>query len=288
MYKKINSRLISILLPLMLFSAFLLSSCGVTDVINQIISNEVSAKDRLDSANAQATRTYGANAKLVMIFGKNVKSNGKTDMTIISAITSLDSIGSWLYVYRTGPSANSFKVYTPNPLPGSNSNIELTSIIDFNTIVNLVSDTSARNTISSALSAIASLNIGITTPTSSLVNSDVSLGFANSTNPVIKFNNNYSPSPSSLNGNVFFSTGTNQTTNMFLIPAAGALNIPQYISDLTGFPADLWIVNYKKTNSSNLTENLILGTVVQNSQVMGISHLTLTSKAINISKYVSQ
>ena len=288
MLKNKNYRFLLLILPVVMITAYLFSSCGVSDVVTQIFSNEVAAKDRLDSANAQATRTYGPNAKLVMIFGKNVKSNGKTDMTLLTAITSLDSIGSWLYVYRTGSTANSFKVYTPNPLPGSSSNIELTSILDFSTLLNLIADTSARNTVSSALGFIASSNIGITTPPVSLVNSDVSLGYANTTNPVIKFDANYSPSASSLNGSAFFSTGTNQTTNMFLIPAAGALNIPQFISDLAGFPADLWLVNYKKTNSSNQTENLIVGTVVQSNQVMGIPRISITSKVINISKYVSQ
>jgi len=288
MIKNKNYKFLLLILPVIMITAYLFSSCGVSDVVTQIFSNEVAAKDRLDSANAQANRTYGANAKLVLIFGKNVKSNGKTEMSALSAITSLDSIGSWLYVYRTGTSSNSFKVYTPNPLPGSSSNIELTSIIDFNTILSLIADTSAKNIVSSALGLIANTDLGITTTTVSLVNSDVALGYANTTNPIIKFNSNYTPSASSLNGNSFFSTGTNQTTNMFLIPAAGALHLPDYIQNLVGFPSDLWIVNYKKTDSANLTENLILGTVVQSSQVMGIPNISLTSKVINISKYVTQ
>lgn len=288
MLKKNNYKFLLLILPVVMLTAYLFSSCGVSDVITQIISNEVAAKDRLDSANAQVTRTYGPNSKLVLIFGKNVKSNGKTDITALTAITDPDSIGAWLYVYRTDTSANSFKVYTPNPIPGSSSCIELTSIVDFNTVISLIADTSARNTVSSALGFIAGANIGITTPSVLLVNSDVALGYANTTSPVIKFNSSYTPSPSTLNGSVFFSTGTNQTVNMFLIPAAGALNIPQFIQDLTGFPSDLWIVNYKKTNSVNATENLVLGTVVQSGQVMGIPSISITSKVINISKYVSQ
>jgi len=287
MVKSKNYKFLLLILPVIIITAYLFSSCGVSDVVTQIFSNEVAAKDRLDTANAQVNRTYPG-AKLVMVFGKNVKSNGKTEMSALSAITNLDSIGSWLYVFRTGTTSNSFKVYTPNPLPGSSSNIELTSILDFNTILSLIADTSARNIVSSALGLIANTDLGITTPTVSLLNSDVALGYSNSTNPIIKFNSNYTPSASSLNGSSFFSTGTNQTTNMFLIPAAGALHLPDYIQNLVGFPSDLWIVNYKKTDSANLTENLILGTVVQSSQVMGIPNISLTSKVINISKYVSQ
>ena len=155
-------------------------------------------------------------------------------------------------------------------------------------MLNLIQDTSAKNIVAGVMELITTTNISLTTPTANLVNSNISIGYAYSTNPVIKFDSSYVPSSSSLNGNAFFSTGTNKTTNMMLIPAAGTLNLPAYISGLTGFPADMWIVNFKKTNSSNLTENLVLGTVVESNQNMTIPFLDLTSKVINISKYVSR
>jgi hypothetical protein len=150
-----------------------------------------------------------------------------------------------------------------------------------------VQDTSARNIISGALNLIISSNVNITTPAAGLLNSDASLNLANSTNPIIKFDENFTPDTSSLNGNIFFSTGTNQTRNMILIPAAGTLNLPDFITDLTGFPADLWIVQYKKTNSLNQQENLILGTVVQSGQIMGVP-IGIQSPVINLSKYVAE
>src|SRR4030095_7007663 len=268
-------------------STIWLSSCGTEEIINSITNNEVAAKDRLDSANAQAKRKYGDSTKLVLIFGKNVKSNGKTDISAVTFLSNPDSIGAWLYVFRA-PSDSSLRVYTPNPLPTATDCIELTALFSTNTMLSLIQDTSARNIVAGALGIITSTNIGITTTGSVLVNSDVLLVYVNASNPVIKFNENYVPDTSSLNGNVFFSSGTNKTINMFLIPAAGTLNLPQFITELTGFPNDLWIVNYKKTNSLNQTENLILGTVVESNQVMGIPSLGITSKAINISKYVSQ
>jgi hypothetical protein len=75
---------------------------------------------------------------------------------------------------------------------------------------------------------------------------------------------------------------------MILMPAAGTLNLPTFITELTGFPADLWVVQYKKTNASLQTESLILGTVVQSGQMMGIQNLSLQSPVINLSKYVTQ
>jgi hypothetical protein len=71
---------------------------------------------------------------------------------------------------------------------------------------------------------------------------------------------------------------------MFLIPALGTLNLPAYITTLTGFPQDLWIVNYKLDNAG-VTQNFIAGTVVESTQNMGIAALGLLSKVINISKY---
>jgi hypothetical protein len=278
---------------LLLFSAvitgltFQLSSCGRDSVITQIFINEVTAKDRLDSANAQAVRKYGTDTKLVLIMGRNVKTNGKTDISALTAITNIDSIGAWLYIYRV-PTDTSLRVYTPNPLPGTSDCIELTSLFDINSLLVLIPDTSARNIISGALALVTQTNVSISTSTSVLVDSDVSLGYANNSNPVIKFNSNYIPDTSYLNGSVFFSSGTQKKINVFLIPAAGTLHLPDYIQDLVGFPLDLWIVNYKKLDANNIERNLILGTVVQSNQNMGISAIGLVSKAINLSKFVQE
>ena len=285
-----------LILPLFLLSAITaisiqFSGCStddITNIINTATTTEVTAKDRLDSANAQAKRKYGDSTELVLIMGKNVKSNGKTELSLLTAVTNPDSIGAWLYIYRA-PTDTSLKIYTPNPIPTTSDCIELTALFNTNQLLNLIQDTSAKSIISGALDIIISADISITTGSSSLLNSDASLSLANSTNPVIKFNDNFIPSASTLNGNAFFSTGTNQTRNMILMPAAGTLNLPTYISGLTGFPADLWIVQYKKTNTSNQTENLILGTVVQSGQVMGIPPpISLQSPVINLSKYVTQ
>jgi len=277
------------LLSLIIIPLIFFSSCSdtVTNIINNVTSNEVAAKDRLDSAIAQATRKYGPGTKLCLILGKNVKSNGKTDISALTYATNPDSIGAWLYVFRD-PANSSLRVYTPNPLPTASDCLELTAFFSTNTLLNLIQDTSAKNIVAGVMELITTTNISLTTPTANLVNSNISIGYAYSTNPVIKFDSSYVPSSSSLNGNAFFSTGTNKTTNMMLIPAAGTLNLPAYISGLTGFPADMWIVNFKKTNSSNLTENLVLGTVVESNQNMTIPFLNLTSKVINISKYVSR
>lgn len=274
---------------LIIISTILFSSCSedVVNIINNVTTNEVAAKDRLDSAIAQATRRYGDSTKLCLILGKNVKSNGKTDISAITAITNQDSIGAWLYVFRD-PSNSSLRVYTPNPFPTANDCIELTALFSTNTLLNLIQDTSAKNIVAGVMELITTTDISITTPIPNLVNSDVSINWGYTTNPIIKFDSTFIPDTSSLNGNSFFSTGTNKTTNMMLMPAAGTLNLPNYITGLTGFPADMWIVNFKKINSSSQTENLVLGTVVQSNQNMSIPFLGLTSKVINISKYVSE
>jgi hypothetical protein len=270
-------------------TSFYLSSCSDAEtIINNVISNEVTAKDRLTSAITQAKAAYGDTTNLVLIFGKNVKSNGKTDITLITGISNPDSVGAWLYIFKS-PNDTSLRIYTPNPTPGFSDCIELTALFNINSLLVLIQDTSARNMISGALNVVINSNITISTLTSNLIDSDVSLGFASSTNPIIKFNANFAPDTSSLNGNVFFSTGANKTINMILIPAAGTLNLPQYIQNLTGFPNDLWIVQYKKTNSISQQENLILGTVVQSGQMMSIPPpIGISSPVINLSKYVAE
>jgi len=267
-------------------SAIMFCSCGENTITN-IVSNELSAKDRLESAITQAKTDYGDSTRLVLIFGKNVNSNGKTEISAITTLTSPDSIGMWLYLFRA-PGDSSLKVYAPNPLPTASDCIELTALFNINTLLNLIQDTSAKNIVAGALALLTTSGINVTTHVSALIDSDVSLNYANTTNPIIKFNSSFVPDTSSLNGNTFFTSGSNKTINMFLIPTAGTLNLPQFITNLTGFPPDLWVVNYKKLNSSNQTENLIVGTVVESSQQIGVPVIGISSKVINLSKYVSE
>jgi hypothetical protein len=264
------------------------SSCGddIVNIINNVTTIEVTAKERLDSANAQATRKYGVNTRLVLIMGKNVNADGTTTLSALTAISNPDSIGAWLYVYRV-PADTSLRIYTPNPVPTTSDCIELTAFFSTNQLLGMIQDTSAKNILSGALNLIISSNVSITTTPGSLLNSNEALTLASVTNPIIKFNQNYTPDTSSLNGTVFFSTGTNKTTNMVLMPAAGTLHLPDFIQNLTGFPNDLWIVQYKKTNVASQQENLILGTVVQSGQLMGVP-IGIQSPVINLSKYVTE
>ena len=270
----------------LLLTATMFSACS-NNVITNLISNPVTAKDRLDSANTQSSRKYpGSN--LVMIFGKNVTATGPnagtTDISALSVLSDPNNIGAWIYVYKVPGTAN-FAVYTPNPTPGATDCIELTSLFSTSTVLGLIRDTSAANIVGSAIQLFTNSNINITTSNSVLLNSEVALELAKSSDPVIKFNSSFTPSPSNVNGNAFLSTGSNSTVNMFLIPAAGALHLPDYISNLAGFPPDIWIVNFSKTNTAGASETLTMGTVSQQAQVMGITGLTLTSKAINLSKF---
>jgi hypothetical protein len=265
-------------------------SCSdtTTNIINDLVSNKITAKERLDSAYAQAQRKYSPSTELVMIFGKNVlfegSDKGKTDITLTTGITDPNNVGAWLYIFKK-PGTTDLAVFTPNPIPGTRDCIELTTLFNTNTILALIADTSAKNIVSGTLSLITNSNFKISTNRDSLLNSDAAYDYSFSYNPVIKFDASFLPSSSSFNGSTFFAqTGTNKTVNMFLIPGLGTLNLPAYIATLTGFPQDLWIVNYKLDNGG-LTRNYIAGTVVRNDQNMGISLLGLLSRTINISKY---
>ncbi|MFA7360370.1 MAG: hypothetical protein WC139_04975 [Candidatus Kapaibacterium sp.] len=265
-------------------------SCSdtTTNIINDLVANKITAKERLDSAYAQAQRKYSPSIELVMVFGKNVlfegSDKGKTDITLTTGITDPNNVGAWLYIFKK-PGTTDLAVYTPNPVPGTRDCIELTTLFNTNTILALIADTSAKNIISGTLGLITNSNFKISTNKDSLLNSDAAYDYSFSANPIIKFDASFLPSSSTFNGNAFFSqTGSNRTVNMFLIPGLGTLNLPAYIANLTGFPQDLWIVNYK-LDSGGSTKNFIAGTVVKSNQNMEISVLGLFSKAINISKY---
>ena len=91
---------------LVLFVSSIFYSCNdtTTNIINDIISNKVTAKDRLDSAFAQASRKYSPSVKLVMIFGKNVLFDGadvgKTDITGLTILSDPNQIGAWLFIFK--------------------------------------------------------------------------------------------------------------------------------------------------------------------------------------------
>jgi len=273
----------------------LLSSCSnPLNVLSDLISNNVTAKDRLDSANAQAFRRYGPSANLVLVLGRNVSVDpltiGRTDISIITGVSDPNSLGAWLYIYKK-PGSDTLAVFTPDPTPGQRNCIELTSFFNMNTILSLLPDTSARNIISSAIQLINNSSFKITTSSSVLIDSDSSYALAYNTNPIIKFDNSFVPSSSSTNGLKFFTqdvTGATKTANMFLIPALGVLNLPTVISTLTGFPNDVWVVNFKKKYVDNTEKSLVFASVVQSNQIMGIPFLTLLSRVINISKYVTE
>lgn len=281
-------KLLSKVLVLLIVAVSMYScSDNAVNIINDIVSNKITAKERLDSAYAQAQRKYSPSTQLVMVFGKNVlfegTDAGKTDISITTSLSDPNNLGAWLYIFKK-PGTDTLAVYTPNPLPGARDCIELTSFFSTNTVISLIADTSARNIVSGALGLITNSNFHISTNLNNLVNSDVAYGYSYSSNPVIKFNSSFLPSSSTFNGSAFLGqSGTNKTVNMFLVPGLGTLNLPAYISTLTGFPQDLWIVNYKLTNGS-VTQNFIAGTVVESTQLMGITGL-LTSKVINLSKF---
>lgn len=274
----------------------LISCSNTSNIISDIISNNVTAVDRLDSAYAQATRKYGSNTKLVLILGRNVlfegNDKGKTDISLVTALSDPNTLGAWMYVFKK-PNTDTLAVYTPDPTPGERDCIELTSFFNINTILSLIADTSAANIISGAIQLVNNSNFNITTQTSNLIDSDVSLNYSNITDPIIKFNSSFIPDSSSTNGDKFFSIDTTssvKTVNMFLLPGLGTLNLPQYITSLTGFPADLWVVNFKKSFPNNDVHNLILGTVVETNQLMGINFppLSFQSRVINLSKFVNE
>lgn len=281
-------KLMSKVFLLVLIVVSLYSCNNAVNVITDIVSNKITAKERIDSAYAQAQRKYSPSTELVMVFGKNVLFDGvdagKTDISLTTGIADPNNLGAWLYIFKK-PGTDTLAVYTPNPVPGARDCIELTSLFSTNTIISLIADTSARNIVSGALSMITQSNFKISTNRTNLVNSDVAYGYSFSSNPIIKFNSSWIPSSSTFNGSAFLAqTGTNKTVNMFLVPGLGTLNLPAYITTLTGFPQDLWIVNYKLDNAG-VTQNFIAGTVVESNQNMEISFLSLFSKAINISKY---
>lgn len=264
-----------------------LYACNSENIITQIFSNEITAKERLDSANAQAKREYGDSTDLVMIYGRNVNTEGKAEMSAIDILINgnLDSVGTWVYAFKSG-SNNSFRLYSPDPIPGQTDCINLTQFFNPLDLLNLIADTSAANIIEGALELVINSNLKITTPPALLIDSDAALSLANNETQIIKFNSNFDPSISTTNGNIFFQSGSNKSVNVFLIPAAGTLNLPAFISELFGFPADLWIVNYTKTNTGGQKENMILATVVQSNQTMGLTNISgFNSKVINLSKF---
>lgn len=135
--------LISIPVLLMLFTA---SSCE-EEIINEIIDNFITAKEKLNEVKQAARSGFAADAELAAIYGRNVMQNGEVDLLETS------NVSLFAYVMQSD-NLQSNEIYVP-VLDGT----PVKSPVNFNDMLQFVKDSTAKDILSRAFGLLSEVSI---------------------------------------------------------------------------------------------------------------------------------
>jgi len=109
-----------------------ISGCNPEDLVNEITSSEITAKEKVSDVINAARSNFTNDAQLAAIYGLNVNSNGKIDLL-------KPTQNAFVYVVQSDTDqTNEFYVPVFNSSP-------VKSPINFNDMLSLVKDTQAKN-----------------------------------------------------------------------------------------------------------------------------------------------
>jgi len=140
-------------ITLLAFIIFILLSCDVDEIINEIADEKITAKEKIGAVINTAKSNFAADAELAAIYGREVDTEGKIDLFNTS------SISAFVYVVQSDsvasanpPEANQFYV----PVIGSDP---IKFPIDFNTMLSFIKNNSARNIMETVFGTLATVSV---------------------------------------------------------------------------------------------------------------------------------
>jgi hypothetical protein len=134
-------------ITLLAFIIFILLSCDVDELINEIADEKITAKEKISAVINTAKSNFAADAELAAIYGREVDSEGKIDLFNTS------SVSAFVYVVQSDSlQSNEFYV----PVIGSDP---IKSPIDFNTILSFIKNNSAKNIMETVFGTLATVSI---------------------------------------------------------------------------------------------------------------------------------
>jgi len=137
---KINFIIISIFL-------FVVSSCNVEDILNDTANSNITAKTKVNEVLSKAKSDFSADAQLSAIYGFNVSTKGEVDL-------SKPDKNAFVYVVQSdSEQSNEFYV----PVFGAGP---VKSPIDFNSMLSLVKDQTAKDILGNVFGTLSTVHIG--------------------------------------------------------------------------------------------------------------------------------
>ena len=194
-----------------IFLLFTINSCDVEDIIGELGSSKITAKDKVGEVINKAISEFSSDAKLSSIYGREVSTDGTINLL------DTQSLSTFFYAVQSD-SLQQNKIYIP-----VYKSTPVESPIDLQTTLNFVSDENVKNFMSLILGQISNISID---PGISYSNSDAVLENM--------FNNS--------DVNNFRTINPETKIDMYLVPSKSI--------DSTFTNSADWIVNFYTTNES--------------------------------------
>lgn len=129
-----------------LISFLILSACNLDEILNDAENSDITAKTKLNDVISTARSDFASDAQLSAIYGFNVSTKGKIDL-------SRPADNAFVYVVQSDiEQSNEFYV----PVFGSGP---VKSPINFNSMLSFVKDSSAKNILSFVFGGLATVHI---------------------------------------------------------------------------------------------------------------------------------
>ena len=134
-------------ITLLAFIIFILLSCDVDELVNEIADEKITAKEKIGAVINTAKSNFAADAELAAIYGREVDTEGKVDLLNTS------SVSAFVYVVQSDSlQLNEFYV----PVIGSNP---VKSPVNFNTMLSFIRDTTAKGIMETVFGTLATASI---------------------------------------------------------------------------------------------------------------------------------
>ena len=129
------------------FIIFILLSCNVDELVNEIVDEKITAKEKIGAVINTAKSDFAADAELAAIYGREVDTEGKV------ILLNTTSVSAFVYVVQSDLlQLNEFYV----PLIGSDP---VKFPIDFNTMLSFIKNTSAKNIMETVFGTLATVSV---------------------------------------------------------------------------------------------------------------------------------
>ena len=132
---------------LLAFIVFILLSCNVDELLNEIAVEKITAKEKIGAVINTAKSNFAFDAELSAIYGREVDTEGKIDLL------NTNSVSTFVYVVQSDSlHLNEFYV----PVIGSNP---VKFPVNFNTMLSFIKNNTAKNIMETVFGTLATVSV---------------------------------------------------------------------------------------------------------------------------------